>query len=151
MSPVFASGPQLWAVTFLVSLLGGLVPFVNVEAYLISVSALSPGLAPLGVVLAAALGQMAAKSVLYLAGRGFVRLPLGRHQARVDHATARLAHGDWKATVLLFISASTGLPPFYVVSIAAGFVRFPLGAFLGLGLIGRFLRFGVVFLLPTLF
>ena len=45
-------------------------------------------------------------------------------------------------------SAASGFPPFYLVSIAAGTLTFPLKPFIILGFAGRFLRFTVAVFLP---
>lgn len=127
--------------------LSGFVPIVNIEAYLVGAAAMLPGCPALVVVVAATLGQMAAKTVLFLGGRGLVTLP-SRHGERVLAAAARLAARRRSAPALVFTSALTGLPPFYVVSVAAGMVGFRAGQFLLAGFAGRFLRFGAVFALP---
>ena len=61
-----------------------------------------------------------------------------------------MARARGRATVILFSSALTGIPPFYAISLAAGFTRFPPGRFIALGMAGRLLRFTAVFLLPRL-
>ncbi len=139
-------------VSFLVCFVSGFVPLVNAEAYLVSVSALcSPAMAvPLA--LAAALGQMSAKALLFLSGRGVVQLPLGRYsarmQARMEATRARLESHRRHTAAFLFASAFTGLPPFYFVSILAGALRLPFVTFALAGLAGRCLRFGLFIGLP---
>lgn len=140
---------EIYAATFLFSLVGGIVPFFNVEVYLLSLSALSPQTATLPVALAACLGQMAAKSLLYLAGRGLVGLPMGRVQ-EIAAATARLARAEGGAMTLVLTSALTGLPPFYAISLAAGVLRLRFLPFFAFGFGGRLARFAAVFLLPRL-
>ena len=141
---------SLLAGTFLFSLVGGVVPFLNVEAYLVSVSALAPGASVWPVALAAALGQMAAKSLLYLGGRGLLRLPMGKTRARIEAATARLATAEGRGLAIVTTSAVVGVPPFYAISVAAGVVRLRFAPFLALGLTGRLVRFAAVFVLPRL-
>ena len=51
---------------------------------------------------------------------------------------------------LVFVSAAAGLPPFYILSIAAGMLHFPLPRFVLLGLTGRAIRFAVAVFLPHL-
>jgi membrane protein YqaA with SNARE-associated domain len=102
-------------------------------------------------VLAASSGQMTAKALLYLAGRGLLRFRLKTHGDRIRTAVERLGRAKERAAPLLLASATTGIPPFYATSIAAGLLRFPLRCFLVLGLLGRLLRFAAVFLLPRLF
>ena len=136
--------------TFLFSLVSGVVPFLNVEVYLVSVSALSPQAGMLPVAVAASLGQMAAKSLLYLAGRGLLKLPFQRTNERIRRVTARLAGAERGAMTLVLVSAVIGIPPFYAVSVAAGALNLRFGPFLAAGFGGRFLRFAAVFILPRL-
>ena len=138
---------DVWVATLAAAFLSGFVPLVNIEAYLLGAAALLPGAPALVVVVPAALGQMAAKAVLFLGGRGLVRLPL-KARDRAIAAAARL--GTRRPPALVFTSALTGLPPFYVVSVAAGMLGFRPGPFLLAGLAGRLLRFGAVFALPGL-
>lgn len=145
------SPPGIYLGTFLFSLAGGVIPFLNVEAYLLSVSMLSPQTGMLPVAAAAALGQMTAKSLLYLAGRGLLKLPFKRASDRIRKATARLAGAEGGAMTLVLVSAVTGIPPFYGVSLAAGVLRLRFGRFFFAGCGGRFLRFAAVFVLPRLF
>jgi membrane protein YqaA with SNARE-associated domain len=110
---------------------------------------MAPGASVWGVAFAAALGQMAAKSVLYLAGRGLLRLPLrARWARRVAAATARLRDAPSGTATVVWASAFTGIPPFYAISVAAGALRVRFPFFLGAGLVGRFTRFALVFALP---
>jgi membrane protein YqaA with SNARE-associated domain len=51
---------------------------------------------------------------------------------------------------LIFISSSTGFPPFFFVSVAAGLLRVPLPSFIVFGAAGRFLRFTVAVFLPQI-
>lgn len=145
------SPPGIYLGTFLYALAGGVIPFLNVEAYLLSVSMLSPHTAMFPMAAAAALGQMTAKSLLYLAGRGLLKLPLQRTSDRLRKATARLAGAEGGAMTIVLLSAVTGIPPFYGVSLAAGVLRLRFGLFLFAGCSGRFVRFAAVFVLPRLF
>ncbi len=138
---------DVWVATLCAAFLSGFLPFVNIEAYLVGAAALLPGAHPLVVVVAAALGQMAAKALLFLGGRGIVSLP-SRLRERALAASTRL--GTRRPPALVFTSALTGLPPFYVVSVAAGLLGFRTGPFLLAGFTGRLLRFGAVFALPGL-
>ena len=140
----------IYGATFLVSVVSGFVPIVNAEAYLVGAGTLSSA-SPWLLALCAALGQMTAKVMLFLSGRGLLATALARrHEARIRQAVERLDRGRTRSTALVFASALTGLPPFYVVSIAAGVVRFPLGWFVLMGTAGRLLRFAVFSGLPHL-
>lgn len=140
--------------TFAVCVLSAIVPFVNAELYLIAASAYAaPGLAWM-LVIAAALGQMAGKSLMYYAGVGALSLPGERLRRMVAQVRERYegagAAGTTLGTGVILLSASLGLPPFYVVSIACGLLRIPFIQFFALGLVGRLARFGVIVLAPQL-
>lgn len=83
--------------TFVVCAVSGFVPLVNTELYLASVSALSSGPPSLSVLVAATLGQMTAKSAMYFAGEGVLRLPLKRYEAKIGEyrASFERAAGAW--------------------------------------------------------
>jgi hypothetical protein len=64
----FASPLRTYMVSVVVSIISGLVPVVNIEAYLVSVALLAPE-AGFPIVLIATAGQMVAKYILYVSGR----------------------------------------------------------------------------------
>jgi membrane protein YqaA with SNARE-associated domain len=138
--------------TFGVCLLSAVVPFVNAELYLLGASALAPRGLVVPLVVAAALGQMAGKALMYWAGVGALELPGERLRRMVASVKARYpADGTGGAALgggVILLSASVGLPPFYVVSIACGLLRIPFARFFLLGLVGRLARFGVIVLAP---
>jgi len=140
----------VFLVTYVVALVSGFLPFVNCEAYLISVSVLSPPALVLPLTLAAALGQMTAKVLLYLSGRGVMHLPLGRYRAKLDAARVRFEQRRSRTSMFLFASAASGFPPFYVVAVLAGMLRLSFASFAIAGTLGRFVRFGVVVIVPQL-
>jgi membrane protein YqaA with SNARE-associated domain len=134
---------------FFLALLGAIVssvvPFVNAELLLMGLAVASPPAAPLLAVVMAA-GQMVGKSVLFLGGG---RLTPARFEVRL--ARWRLDGRTRRARApLIGISAFTGLPPFYLVSIAAPALGVPFRTFLAMGLAGRLLRFGALVALPRL-
>lgn len=134
--------------TYAYCLVSGLVPVVNTEVYLLSVSALAPRHVALTLILASTCGQMTAKSLMYLVGRGALKLPLGRHEARLEQAGAALQRWRGRTDLLLFASAFTGLPPFYALSIVAGTLRHNFARFFCAGFLGRLLRFAALVLFP---
>jgi membrane protein YqaA with SNARE-associated domain len=133
--------------TFVAALLGSFLPFGSTELVVLSAAALMPPHFLLPLAVGAALGQMIAKSVLYFAGRGLVRLPGGRFaraaQGLQAHASCRNT-----STLVLLVSATTGFPPFYLLTIAAGSVRVPFARFLTVGLCGRLIRFAFLVGVP---
>jgi membrane protein YqaA with SNARE-associated domain len=127
---------------------GALLPFVNTEIYLIGASALMPRAMWVPLVIAGSLGAMAGKVVLYLAGRGVVKLPKGRVQRGISAMQAKMEERPKTGKLLYAVSAVVGLPPFYVTTIAAGAVEMNFLFFLLAGLAGRIIRFAFVVALP---
>lgn len=127
---------------------GALLPFVNTEIYLIGASALLPRPMWIPLVVAGSVGAMAGKVLLYLGGRGVVKLPRGRVQRGLESMQARMEARPHVGKAIYAVSAVTGLPPFYLTTIAAGAVEMNFAFFLVVGLAGRLIRFGAVVALP---
>lgn len=138
----------LWITTLGVCLLGAIVPFVNTEIYLVTVAALAPRgfVAPL--VVAATLGQMIGKVAMFYAGRGVGRVRSERVQRGVAKLRERLGGRPWAAKLVLFGSATVGLPPLYVMAVACGTLGMGVVSFFLIGSAGRLIHFAVVALLP---
>jgi membrane protein YqaA with SNARE-associated domain len=119
----------IYGASFVVGFVSGLVPFVNSELYLVAVSSMVARPALLPIALLSASGQMVAKTIIFYAGRE-----------------------DWenKADFLMLISASVGLPPFYVVSFVAGALKLHYIRFFIAGIIGRSIRFAAIVYFPQL-
>ena len=140
----------LYGGTLVFCFLAGLIPILNTEIFLVGISVWavrSPEQLP-AIVLLAAVGQMTAKVILYYAGLGMFELPRGRMKARIEKARARLDRWQKRPYLVLAISSSVGLPPFYLVSIAAGALRIGFRAFCLIGLAGRIVRFAVIVSIP---
>lgn len=136
--------------TFVYCIASAVIPVFHAEAYLITMSALLPPVFGLPLVLASAMGQMIGKAAMYLMGRGVVRLPGERMHRLVAKADEWGRNRRGVEGSLVFVSASTGFPPFYVTSIACGMLKVPFGPFFWLGFLGRLLRFTVAVLIPQL-
>ena len=137
-------GIALLTSAFLASVASGLVPFVNAEVVVAATAvAMPPGQQILAVAVCT-IGQMVAKAGLYSGARWLPQRLPARARARLERASdkaKRLEHAGW---TLIFVSAVVGLPPFYVISLASGAVRVNMVAFVGVGLLGRFVRFGII-------
>lgn len=142
------NAPALCLALFAGCFLSALLPLVNAEILVVSTAALAPRPLALPLAAIATVGQMLGKTTLYLVGRGAVGLPRGRVGDRLRNAVARLDGAARPTGLLLFVSAVTGLPPFFATSIASGLLRVRVGRFLMLGSSGRFLRFGALAVLP---
>lgn len=136
-----------FAASFAIAIVSGLVPIVNAELYLIGV-VLAVGGIPEALVLAVivALGQMVAKVIMYQAAMRATNL--GKRSPRFEPkiAKARAYVEKWRSKPLSisFVSATIGLPPFYLVALVAGMLEVPFRAFFIVGLVGRTLRFATI-------
>jgi len=142
----------LYGGAIIICFLAGLIPLINTEIYLVTASTVlvtSPAQLPVIVLLGAA-SQMVAKVLLYFTAAGALRLPTGRYQAKIDKARERIEKWRDKPKWILFVSATLGLPPFYVISLLAGALGIRLPTFCAIGLLGRVLRFGVIVAIPWL-
>jgi membrane protein YqaA with SNARE-associated domain len=136
--------------TFGYCVASAVIPIFHAEAYLVAASLLAPPELRWPLVVAAATGQMIGKTAMYFAGRGALLIPGERMQRRIQQATERYRAKGEIGGALVFLSSASGFPPFYIVSIAAGMLKYPLPPFLVLGLAGRFIRFSVAVFLPQL-
>jgi membrane protein YqaA with SNARE-associated domain len=97
---------------------------------------------------AATIGQMSGKIVVFYAGRGAVSIASEKVKARVSAIREKLEKRPWAAKATLLSSAIFGLPPLYIMSIACGTIGMGLVSFLVIGFAGRLIHFTVVALLP---
>lgn len=134
--------------TFAFSALSALVPVVNIEIYLLSAAALAPRAMAVPLVIAATVGAMAGKLVLYFAARGVVKLPGERLKRGLETARTQLEQRPRMGKLIYFASASAGIPPYYVMTVAAGAVRMNLPFFLVAGFAGRLIRFAFIVFVP---
>ena len=134
--------------TFAFCVGSAMIPVLHAETYLVTASLVAPPELRWPLVIAATTGQMLGKVGMYYAGRGIRLIPGGRMQRRIQLATARFGEKRQIGNGLVFVSALSGLPPFYLVSIAAGTLTFPLMPFIILGFAGRLIRFAVAVFLP---
>lgn len=140
----------VWLATLGVALASAVIPVINIEIYLLGAAALAPASMAVPLVLAASIGQMVGKVVVYFAATGVLRLPGRRLRAALEGMNTTLRDRPRMGNALVFASASAGLPPFFVVSVAAGAARMSLPGFIVFGFLGRLVRFGVIVALPHL-
>ncbi|HEY0017200.1 MAG TPA: hypothetical protein VGC13_12900 [Longimicrobium sp.] len=140
----------VWLATAGVAVASAIIPVINIEIYLLGAAALAPQAMAVPLVLAATIGQMIGKVVMYFAGTGAVKLPGKRLQAALDGMHVTLRDRPRSGGALVFASAASGFPPFFIVTVAAGAARMNLAAFVVLGFLGRLVRFAVIVAVPHL-
>lgn len=141
---------------FLVALAASLLPFLNIEIYLLGAAALVDGGWLAGMAVAAAAGQTAGKVAYYGAGRGALTVPwLRRRAEKPNRWSARAARWQEKAAGrpvwaagLVAVSSFASVPPFTVVSVLAGVVRMPLSVFVAVTMVTRTARFVLLVYAP---
>lgn len=136
------------ATTFAVCVAGAIIPIINTEIYLLSAVALSPPSYVAPLVVMATLGQMTGKVVMFYGGRGVLRIKHDRVRNAVAQTRAKLEHRPWLSRAVLFSSATFGLPPLYVMSVACGTIGMSIVTFFLIGTVGRLIHFTVVALIP---
>jgi membrane protein YqaA with SNARE-associated domain len=141
---------------FLIALVASFIPIFSIEFALIlsAAAGTSIGLLVAQVAVAAA-GQMIGKSFYFVGGRTAFQLCECREHARSRGLGARMlgyvtrkARQRRVAAATVFFSASTGLPPFALVSALAGGWRIRLSSFFVVGFAGKSARFAGVLLVP---
>jgi membrane protein YqaA with SNARE-associated domain len=133
------------------AVMSALAPWVNGELVMLSAVPLAHSSSALGVIVGVmTAGQMTGKAVMFWAARTAKAPRAPRVEAVLDRWRVHLACRPRSATGLMCLSAMVGLPPFYLVSIAAGALGVGFGRFLVIGFVGRLVHFGVVAFAPHL-
>jgi len=138
----------LYLATFLFCMVGGFIPIFNSEAFLLTISAISPLSVIIPVILLASAGQIVAKAVMFFAGRGVINLSVEKYKAKLEKVKQKFEKWQKTTNLFIFISASTGVPAFYLVSLLAGSLKLEFWKFCVIGFLGILVRFLVIFLFP---
>lgn len=146
-------GPFL--ATFIFSVFSALIPFLNLEFYLVAVSAVSPNSLSFltAILFIATLGHMIAKGILYGTGRGAIKLSVSNNKfstKQIKELQLKMEENRSRNGAFLFFSGVTGLPPFYLVAILAGMLKLNFWNFFICGFAGRLIRLAFVLALPQL-
>jgi membrane protein YqaA with SNARE-associated domain len=124
--------------------ISGVLPIVNAELLVAAAAIAAPGIGVPIVAAVSATGQMISKTLLFsLARWAPSRLP-ARARSILERSSQSVASRGGAAGSLVFTSAAVGLPPFYVVSLAAGALGMRLRTFVLPGGAGRLVRFGAL-------
>lgn len=141
---------------FLLAIVSAFVPLVSIEvALIVSAATGAPDELLAAQVALAAAGQMVGKTCFFLAGRtAFVRWnrshrrPARSGRSAIRRLVARASKRRGLASLTVFASALTGVPPFAAVAAIAGAWRLRVWTFVLLGFTGRLGRFAGVLLVP---
>ena len=140
----------LYLASMVVGFSSALIPVINVEAYLLLIGYLVHDSRLSVLLILVTFFHLLGKTVLYLVGRGSLRLNLFNLEERVERARKKYKIVRIGSLWTILISALTGIPPFYVITILAGTMKIKLWQFFSLGLFGRLIRFSILLYLPQL-
>ena len=127
-----------------------LVPVMATEPLLLGLAAAVPPALVIPITLLATATHMAAKAMVYLGSRNLEKVVSPQKRLLIERMCTRLDRRRAVQNGTVFISAITGLPPFYAVAMAGGVLRIPFSSFLILGFLGRAIRFGALVFAPQL-
>ena len=127
-----------------------LLPFSPVEPVLVAVAAVAPRWLLLPLVVLATVSHMSTKTLIFVGGAKARDGLRGRSRVRFDRISARVSGRNGAQRTGLFVSAVTGLPPFYLTTALCGSLRMPLREFLVFATAGRAIRFATLIFLPQL-
>lgn len=144
----------LWLATFAFGFASAMIPFLPIEVYIIGAGAAKGGTSQaiaLGV--AAGAGATVGKMIWYeLARRGSSsewaqkKLASPKVKASYDKWVGRMQGRPAYAGTIMFVSAFVGIPPLLAMAAVGGFLRMRMWVFLPTVLVGRCLRFSLLFL-----
>ncbi len=149
----------LISTAFGVSMAGALMPVISVEVFVVGLALSGPELPWWFLALVIAVGQSAGKLLYYYAAQGIRCLPRflhpkagaeprGRAGRRLEQFRQLCAQRPLWAGPMLLVSSAVSLPPFAASAVFAGWARISLPLFLGTALLGRYLRYGALLLVP---
>jgi pimeloyl-ACP methyl ester carboxylesterase/membrane protein YqaA with SNARE-associated domain len=127
-----------------------LLPFSPVEPVLVAIAAVAPHWLLLPLVALATVSHMSTKTLIFAGGAKARDSLRGRSRVRFDRISVRLSGRSGAQRTALFVSAATGLPPFYLTTALCGSLRMPLREFLVFATAGRAIRFAALIFLPQL-
>jgi len=138
----------IYIAMLVIAVISGVFPLVNSELALgtIALEGASTGqLVVLAVIIA--IGQTITHTTLYVSAKQLATMGEKRREklhSRIERARAVIARWSNRSLLALFSSATLGLPPMMLVAVVAGALGIRLRTFVGIGLVGRMLRFAAI-------
>ncbi|MBV8762223.1 MAG: hypothetical protein JO257_33335 [Deltaproteobacteria bacterium] len=142
----------MYGASLAIALIAGVFPLASLEVFLVGLSAIKhPSVGQLAICcLLGAFGHQVAKTITYFAGEG--ALENEKMKPRIEKLRVRIAKWDRYPHGILFLAATVGLPPMYLI----GFIAHPLmnirfWRFTLLTFVGRVGRYMFLAVIPLLF
>ena len=145
----------VWLTTCVFSLASALLPFLPMEVYILGAGAkYAHGTwSAIWLGFAAGVGATFGKIIWYeLALHGsrlsWVQKKLSKPKiaAAYERWTDRMQGRPWYAAAIMFIAASVGIPPLLAMAAVAGFLEMPMWVFIPTVVVGRTIRFALLFM-----
>jgi len=142
----------LYGGTLVIAFVAGMVPIISIELFLVGLTVWGVEARVLvWLIGVAAVGHQIAKTMTYYAGAGAFELPRGKVRERIEAARARVERWNKRPRVVMFVSATTGLPPLYLLGfVARPMMNMGITTFTALSLIGRTGRYATLVALAGL-
>jgi membrane protein YqaA with SNARE-associated domain len=136
----------LYGATLVIAFIAGMFPIVSIELFLAGATALGVELRIVVVLIAiAVVGHQIAKTITYYAGAGAFELPRGKLRARIDALQARIDRWNKRPRLVMFLGATTGLPPLLLLGyIARPMMKMPITTFTAISVFGRAMRYATL-------
>ncbi|CAN5914482.1 hypothetical protein BH11MYX3_BH11MYX3_42970 [soil metagenome] len=141
----------LYGGALVIAFVAGLFPLVSIELFLVGISTWAPQ-TPAGMALLivlSAIGHQLAKTVTFYAGIG--ALENKRLAARVEKVRARIDRWNKRPKLVMFLSATVGLPPLWLLGfIAHPLMKMRIWPFTLITFFGRVGRYAFMMIVPLL-
>ena len=133
----------IYAGTFAVGAISSVIPIISIEVFLVAVTLAHGGANAVPLIALATIGQVLGKLPVYATTRGLAAIP-GRQRRWIERVRAWVARLGNRPNLVLAASAVFGLPPFSIISTAAGALAIPTRTFCGVVAAGRAVRFTAI-------
>lgn len=138
----------LFMSTLMVCIASGFIPLINAELYLIGVGLYESGHHYLLLATAAAIGQTIAKGIVFFISKHTQYFMSEKYTTKLKKLELMQKRWSKASLSVLFCSSSLGFPPLLLTSVYYGLVNLNFYQFITITLIGRWIRFAVILMVP---
>lgn len=147
---ILLSLTQQYVFTAITCLLTGYIPSVSTEIILASLGLIIPLKHAIPLAAVGALCQTIAKLHLYFLAKKLIPCLKYKSKKKLVRLKIRFKSREKLSSSIIFISALTGLPPYYFINLLCGLLNTGWQLFCLLGFSGMFIRFAICLCFPQL-
>ncbi|HUS32608.1 MAG TPA: VTT domain-containing protein [Kofleriaceae bacterium] len=140
----------IYAGTFAVGAISSVIPLISIEVFLVAITLAHGTANAVPLIVLATVGQVLGKLPVYATTRGLAALP-GPQRRWIERVRVWVARFGNRPNLVLGTSALLGLPPFSIISTAAGALAIPPRTFCAVIAVGRALRFTAIVAVAALY